>query len=1097
MPASKSAAGWLLGVVSFAVAAGVLWLLVPSEEGPDEPTKPVVEAPAERAADPAASTKETSGEPVAEATAQRTSETSAPDLGAAKATAAADGDAGARVEVAARRGGQVTDEAGAPLASALVSWTPASFAVPGAISNPHTFEEWSAVSLTATTDAGGHYSFDAELPEAEGALWASLPGFVPEGRMLASPKTAQQADWSLAMKPDAAWKLRVVDAEGRGMSGARVVSKDYRGPAFHDVREPEFYTLIQLFMRSFTMDEDGRGSASAPGGGSLQAFTEDGASTRVVTGAEHELTFVIEDLLEVSGQVASFEGLGPAFVAVARVSESGAAGVLTVLSVLPSGELEGTGLPLIHTGSYRFRLEGMNVAPETQVFAAEELGAKLALHFVAEPAQKLDLHVTDSVTHLDVGGATVFGSWPSDDGSRLEYSTGASSTDDVGHATIPVYGGAWPYAYVSKDGYLAQSFGPFNMGAESGAPDTEANTQVDIELRPTGRVHGVVLLDGKPVPDFIVSYYEGSGYGVWDEVSATDQTDGSFAIEGVGAGELNLIATRHGFAQSPATAIEVEPGVTTEVELSITEGGIGRGRVLDAETMQGIQGADVLRALTSSTQFIGPESASAIRTAADGSYEMHGLAQPRERVIAYADGYVQGEVSASPAKDGDFDLGTILMSPAKSLLLRILCPESVSPHDVSYSVDRTFFAGPGLFEEDGTVLVPGAKPGIVGISLTLPGDVYVAFDRTLSGAGPWEVTLDLRGAGAVRIFAPDFDKTFLDEEAWVALSRLDDETRGRCAHRQLVPAGGAAGDGVVIGGLVPGEYAVALKDGDFVLLANTTVTVTASETSVTLKSAGERRAVHVVTPDGAPLADAVVWVKGPGLGGFVDRAQTGADGLAQLGNLPGGPATLNVNGGKDRKLDFEVDSLGTPDDPTEIVFEAEGMLDLVVTDRGFPLEGILVYVDSAVTATPMPWRTVGPGGALSFDGISEVDYWLRPNAASIWYEEKLVHASAAGKQETVEFRRIGDLEVSVLDKNGQPVAGVPVTITALGYGTDVAEWLAAGRASSTSGLVTGGDGVVRVEGLPNGPYQVHAGSSSAEGEVPALGVGALTVHLVE
>lgn len=1089
MPASKSSAGWLLGVAFVLIAAGAFWFLGSSKEEPIDHAGLVAEANSQDLAPLAEPTKETSG--------KQETKSNPSTAGLDVQAPAPSVDTDERIEVAARHKGLVTDEVGAPLAGALVSWTPASFAVPGAISNPHTFQEWSAVSLTATTDASGHFAFEGEVPEAEGALWASLPGFVPEGRMLASHKDSVQADWSLAMKPDAAWKLSVVDAEGHGVAGATVVSKDYRGPAYHDIRAPEFYTLIQLFMRSFVMDADGRGTVSTPVGGSLQAFAEDGASARVITGAEHELELVIEDLLEVSGDVASFEGLGPAFVSVARVHESGSTEALTVLSVLPSGELEEAGLPRIRTGGYRFQLEGMNVVPEAQAFAADELGTKLALHFAAKPAKRLDVHVTDSVTHLDVGGATVYSSWPSEDGTRLQYSTGASKTDDAGRATIPLYGGPWPQAFVRKDGYLAQSFGPFNVDALGEGSDAEGNAPVELELRPIGRVHGVVLLDGKPVPDFIVAYYEGSGYGVWDEVAATNQTDGSFTIEGVGAGELNLIAMRHGFAQSPATAIQVEPGATTEVELAIAAGGIGRGRVLDAETMQGIPGAEVMRALTSATQFIGPDTASVITTAADGSYELHGLAQPRERVIAYADGYVQGELSASPAKDGDYDLGTILMAPSKTLLLQVLCPESVNPHDVSYSVDRTFFAGPGLFDTDGMAAIGGAKPGIVGISLGLPGDVYVDFDRTLQGAGPWEISLDLRGSGAVRVFAPDFDKAFLEEEAWVALSRLDDKTRGRCAHRQLVPAGGAAGDGVSIGGLVPGEYAVALKDGDFALLASTTLTVAQGETSVTLKSTGERRAVRVVTSDGQPLVGALVWVKGPGLGGFVDYAETGADGVAHLGSLPGGPATLNVNGGKDRKLDFEISALGTPDDPTEIVFEAEGILDLVITDRGFPLEGILVYVDSAVTAAPLPWRTVGPGGALRFEGISEIDYNLRPSASSIWYEEKLAHASAAGQQQAVEFRRIGDLEVSVLDKNGQPAPGVPVTITSLEYETDVAEWLAAGRAGSTTGLVTGPDGIVRVDGLPNGPYRAQVGSSSTDGEVPALGTGTLAVHLID
>ena len=403
----------------------------------------------------------------------------------------------------------ISNEGGAPLAGALVSWTPASFGVPGAISNPHSFEEWSLASVVARADADGNYAFDAELPEGKGALWASLPGYAPAGRVLDSPEAAEEADWDLALQPDAPWKIRVVDADGRGVGGATVVAKGYRGPAFHDVHSPEYYALTQLFMRAFTMDDDGRGTASTPAVSRLQAKSDGGTSAEVIVGADHELTLVVEDLLKVTGEVAGIEELGPAFVSVIRMGPDGDGASISVLGVLPGGLIEEAALPLIHEGGYRFQLEGMNVVTEVEVFDASELGRELTLHFTAEPARKVELHVTDAVTHADLAGADIHSSWPSDDGSHLVSTVGASRTDDAGRATIPLQSGAWSYVTIAKNDYLTDSFGPYDGDA---GEDTEADEAIELELRPTGRVHGVVLLDGKPVPDFIVAYYEGSGY---------------------------------------------------------------------------------------------------------------------------------------------------------------------------------------------------------------------------------------------------------------------------------------------------------------------------------------------------------------------------------------------------------------------------------------------------------------------------------------------------------------------------------------------------------------------------------------------------------
>lgn len=996
-----------------------------------------------------------------------------------------------RVEAEATVSGQVLDATGSPVAGAQVSWTPARLANPGQVSSALSYEEWAEASALVETAADGHFELPSRVLSEAGALWATKVGFEPTGRLVG--EDAEAEDWQLSMAKAEPLTISVVDAAGAAVPGAWVTIKASRGPSFGDLRKPSFYQKLQLFMRQVETDGEGLGQSAVPSLW-LAAATEDSRVSPEVSGVgPGEVELVLGGGLTVSGMVHG--EVSAAFVAVLLDHEDESNEALAVIPVLPDGMIVQTRIPQAKTGIYRFQLEGANLAPVVQRFAVEDVGEELKLAFEAQAARLLDFRFIDSLTHEPIAGVDAYSGWPRPDGMYLEVTQGSAQSDEDGLAQVPYPLEGYAYVVHSKDGYLWGSDGPFEGPIEG---DDASLEPIEIALRPLGSVSGHVRLDGKPLHEFYVVQYEGDGYGAWQEKLYQDREDGTFLLEGLPAGPLHLLATSPGLAQSAPVPVDVVPGEVAEVELELGHGGVGRGRVLDARTMLPIPGAAVTRSLSNGERGIGAEPGVMVPVEADGSFELHGLASYSEVIGAFADGYGYGETSAVRGPGGDFDLGTVLLYPEGTMTLKVLLPDGIDPTTVYYYVSQSFFQGPGLLGPDGTVVVGGAKPGKVGIDLTMPSGEAVRFDRIMRGEGPWVETLDLSGGSALRVHVSGVEAEQL-QSATLLVARLDDLLHGGCAQDRSQFAAGAEGDGVLFAGLGAGPHSIVLRSEAGALLGSMVTQLTGKDGVKELELAIEERpcAAHVVDRDGSPLAGVLVWVAGPGFGGFVGSSATDEDGVALLGNIPPGPALLCVNSQGGSTQEFSLDSVGPPDAPSELVYDPEAELLLTVTDRGVPLEGVMLLASAEVSNVLLPWMVVGTGGAWHQVHIGAGSYILRPVTPSVWYEEKVVSTNSTGTPTAVEFRRLGDLEVTVRDVAGKPAAGIPVDVRSVEFGTSVGDWLAAGRVKSSTGLVTDALGRVQIEGLPNGSYEVVAGAATVSGDVPALGTGKLGLTIAE
>jgi hypothetical protein len=115
----------------------------------------------------------------------------------------------------------------------------------------------------------------------------------------------------------------------------------------------------------------------------------------------------------------------------------------------------------------------------------------------------------------------------------------------------------------------------------------QAETPIEIGLAPAGTVSGLVSApDGAPVGGAEIRIDEGGPEWMPDasggpkRPGATSRDDGTFEIEGLSSGTIQLFARASGFTRGPAVTIDVEPGkLTTGIALELRRGGTLTGEI--------------------------------------------------------------------------------------------------------------------------------------------------------------------------------------------------------------------------------------------------------------------------------------------------------------------------------------------------------------------------------------------------------------------------------------------------------------------------------------------------------------------------------------
>ncbi len=441
--------------------------------------------------------------------------------------------------------------------------------------------------------------------------------------------------------------------------------------------------------------------------------------------------------------------------------------------------------------------------------------------------------------------------------------------------------------FAKKQGYVGVYGQPLATGPEA-KPAT-----VKLELQPGATLRGVVIdSKDKPLAGMQVSYWGQTQETAGDKTSTKTGTDGTFELTSVPAGnhQLNVWAQgRQGkqLAVSGLTAGEVREGL----ELKIAAGVEISGVIVDKDGV-GISGLNIM--WRGQTPGGGWHNTT---TGQDGSFTLHGVSEGRGQLYTYGAAGQQpvGTTFTSPAKDLRFEFarptitvitGEVLDADGKPVPL---CSVQVSVASAGRAGMR------GRLEAPNT---PGSMGGPGGGEV-----VNGAFQRTVTGEGPWQVTAsnarDDKGNSLnlqlTRVEVPDAgEKIIVRMERGEELRGVVVDEKGKGIADVMVRVNGAAvqtdAKGVFLkGGLTKGKVTVQVtQPAGYIRPKHQSVDVPGGDVRFDLRK-GMAISGRAFGGDDKPLTQGWVtamWTPKDGSGSGHANAQLKTDGSFRVDGIP-------------------------------------------------------------------------------------------------------------------------------------------------------------------------------------------------------------------
>ena len=247
----------------------------------------------------------------------------------------------------------------------------------------------------------------------------------------------------------------------------------------------------------------------------------------------------------------------------------------------------------------------------------------------------------------------------------------------------------------------------------------ETRDDVEVLVDPARRIRGLVMHEGKPTPNAIVSAYLGGGdqvaegefemdmLGAGQDLSAETDADGVFELWGLAPGVYGVTATGPHALPAPAVDADVTKGDVDALELVLGHGVTIRGRVEPPQVATvSLSGMAMAEA---SERWI---SASEVKTDANGRFELHGTEAGDVTLYAYSGEGFTGEKQVTVAATGADDVVIPMTKSGVSVSGRVVDTKGHAVVGVLVGVWGVVTAA------DGTFKVPSTEPGQYSLSIS-------------------------------------------------------------------------------------------------------------------------------------------------------------------------------------------------------------------------------------------------------------------------------------------------------------------------------------------------------------------------------------------
>lgn len=997
--------------------------------------------------------------------------------------------------------GVVRGADGQPLANSTVSFTPRTELRDRGTFSAGTWRELRERMAWATSAEDGRFEL-ALAEDGSGVVWATHAGHLAGFVWLEEPRAGVELQLAAA-EPIT---VDVVHMGGGNLAGGALVQRGQpRGPK-PIARMTPAERAEQLFLRVHDLTGPEPEVTTRLGATSEGAFVwaeaADGAASlrpRASAGDRLRLELHPSFTLEVTVQ-----GFQPGDAAKAVVIAGDQSYADEVFDLGPDGH-RAIQVPLAGAASFVVALASQAHALEGVSFPAPAPGTTVPVTFAARPGVVYPVRFVDAQgdpatdVRVSVVAQGADGSWLNNDIVDV--------SDADGRADLAGVPAAGPFYFMSMHaGFVDAVHGPFTEADFIPLPPGEVGDGPAFEplqrvLERTGRVEGQVLQGEERLTTYELFVWASNDspanrLTVDVEIGA----DGRFAFEAP-VGELYVMAYAEGLPETEPVLVVPGQGAAAEVTLEVGAAATGAGRLVDARTLEAIEGASVTVAVQANGYTLGARPgggpADELTTDADGRFTVEGL--PAERtamVFLHAPDGRRATAVALPGPDGGFAFGDVLLEAAGSIALRV--QGYTGPGELTVTVNYARDQHRELTPDGDAhvATIQGVTTSQVALEVWEDGALLVRRRVRFAGADPLPVTLDV-GSGTVLAVGLT---QLVDAPRELIVEALGQLPNGaRTTYQRFVRAADWEQGAVRLTGLPAGAYCVRAFDERLTMWGLAAVEVAdAGEHVVALEPTDRELWLRIVDEAGAPVAGVSVIASEPSTAGTDALAgRTNAEGIANLGRVSFERVDVRM---ADAQQGFSAWSgVLVPEDaqPVELQLSRSHELRLRVVDGAEPLAGLQLATSFAANGAQAITLTTGADGVFVGGPSDARRYDVWPVASWAWPQPVQVDAVPRGAAPVeVQVRRRGNLRASLIAANGAPAGGLTLKLTDQSTGTDVAQWLTPGGVQAgPGGLVSDASGAVSLDGLPHGEYAWSVPAIGTSGSLTVPPLGTATVQL--
>ncbi len=822
--------------------------------------------------------------------------------------------------------------------------------------------------------------------------------------------------------------------------------------------------LERLLNQSGVTGEDGTVSFSSLGR-ATHFVAELGAQRSLPSEAKNSATLVtltLRDTAQLFGSVSSRSAdsaLGQAAVAVLRGDGYPESAVLGSDDV--EGEVWGPiTVPIPDSGTVRLKATARGTVPAYELVQGLEPGAKVRVDFDLDAAERLHLLVL-AEDGTPIGGASAFARWGTP--AAWRYSRAKSSATGLAELDCPT-------GNLVSVGARAPEFFPDELSEVQPSGTTES-PQVLTLLR-SGKLTGSCIFHGLPPDDFEITYWV-AGRSIYRQARFADSPDGSFAIDPVPAGPLQVLATCVD-GQTATVTVEIVPGEQHNIELKFGASVAVDGRVIDGSTGAPISAEIRLHAVSSGFPMYqyGPTH----HADESGVFSFSGLSLGENYLSVSAAGYADMSTIVAVPNVGTLDLGSIRLQ--RDVIVELHFSGHTHLGDCWASIET----GPQqLVPASGLVSFEGIAPGSHRVYFVEPDQFGFNWDVEVVASDIQRIDCTIPSGVRLKMTATTAGDTGLPIDGRVSVTQSDE--RGRSVSRSSkLPESGLA----TIDRLHPGEAVVMVIDSDHQVLAvEHTVLTSGPPTELRIELGSNDRELLILDLAGIPVPNAALYLSIPSSETDWAIART-ADSKGQVSlvgiDLPSVVAGVSANDRHDYHNTLDLSS----DVPITVTMDAESRFTISITDGLLPLSGIDVYCNAAGTKFYLPSLATNAAGQITWPSISAGPYEISVEDPVLWPLTREINVSGADTQVSLDVRRRGNLLLTVRNEFGTAVSNAAVSLTSNEFSQSVSTWLADGLINTSTGtLRTDDSGKLRVSGVPNGEYSLNVNGEDTSITIPA------------